>query len=174
VTTIVWPYYNDVPADCAARLSAPVARGAQSTVSSVMIRVGASLDGARQVAKAMEWLRRNGYHELLANVWVINHVAPGNPRRGVEDLVQQFERHPGGGRALKIWDWRRLITAVRLPRADTFDTPGERSTRRVLAPNLHEYVAHSRIAQMSARTGHLGISCCHPRTLRGPGPTRPE
>ena len=99
-TGIVSRYYNLVLADCGAGLFQPASRGVLSTVSGLVIVASASIDGARQAAVTMDWLRQNGYQDLLGrSCVVINHVVPGKPNIDVADLVQQFERHvPPGPR----------------------------------------------------------------------------
>jgi MinD-like ATPase involved in chromosome partitioning or flagellar assembly len=103
---IVSRYYNLVLADCGAGLFQPASRGVLSTVSGLVIVASASIDGARQAAVTMDWLRQNGYQDLLGrSCVVINHVVPGKPNIDVEDLVQQFERHVPPGRVIVLpWD----------------------------------------------------------------------
>lgn len=102
-TEIVSRYYNLVLADCGAGLFQPGARGVLSTVSGLVIVASASIDGARQAAITMDWLRQNGYQDLLGrSCVVINHVNPGKPNIDVDDLVQQFERHVPPGRVIVL------------------------------------------------------------------------
>ncbi len=110
-TEIASRYYNLVLADCGAGLFRPAARGVLSTVSGLVIVASASIDGARQAAVTMDWLRQHGYQDLLGrSCVVINHVVPGKPSIDVEDLVQQFERHVPPGRVL-VLPWDRHIAA---------------------------------------------------------------
>lgn len=110
-TEIVSRYYNLVLADCGAGLFQSAARGVLSTVSGLVIVASASIDGARQAAVTMDWLRQNGYQDLLGrSCVVINHVVPGKPNVDVEDLVQQFERHVSPGRVV-VLPWDRHIAA---------------------------------------------------------------
>ncbi|SEH56155.1 MinD-like ATPase involved in chromosome partitioning or flagellar assembly [Mycolicibacterium rutilum] len=103
VTNIVSRYYNLVLADCGAGLFQPAARGVLSTVSGLVIVASASIDGARQAALTMDWLRQNGYQDLLGrSCVVINHVVPGKPNIDVDDLVAQFERHVAPGRVVVL------------------------------------------------------------------------
>ncbi|HEX2213002.1 MAG TPA: MinD/ParA family protein [Mycobacterium sp.] len=103
VTNIVSRYYNLVLADCGAGLFQPAARGVLSTVSGLVIVASASIDGARQAALTMDWLRQNGYQDLLGrSCVVINHVVPGKPNIDVDDLVAQFERHVPPGRVVVL------------------------------------------------------------------------
>jgi MinD-like ATPase involved in chromosome partitioning or flagellar assembly len=100
---IVSRYYNLVLADCGAGLFQPAARGVLATVSGMVIVASASIDGARQAAVTMDWLRQNGYQDLLGrSCVVINHVVPGKPNIDVADLVQQFERHVPPGRVMVL------------------------------------------------------------------------
>jgi MinD-like ATPase involved in chromosome partitioning or flagellar assembly len=81
----------------------PAARAVLSTVSGLVIVASASIDGARQAAVTMDWLRQNGYQDLLGrSCVVINHVVPGKPNIDVADLVQQFERHVPPGRVVVL------------------------------------------------------------------------
>jgi len=51
----------------------------------------------------MDWLRCNGYQDLLGrSCVVINHVVPGKPNIDVDDLVAQFERHVPPGRVVVL------------------------------------------------------------------------
>ncbi len=108
---IVSRYYNLVLADCGAGLFQPASRGVLSTVSGLVIVASASIDGARQAAMTMDWLRQNGYQDLLGrSCVVINHVVPGKPNIDVKDLVQQFERHVPPGRVI-VLPWDKHIAA---------------------------------------------------------------
>lgn len=108
---IVSRYYNLVLADCGAGLFQPASRGVLSTVSGLVIVASASIDGARQAAVTMDWLRQNGYQDLLGrSCVVINHVTPGKPNIDVDDLVQQFERHVPAGRVI-VLPWDKHIAA---------------------------------------------------------------
>lgn len=103
---IVSQYYNLVLADCGSGMFQPASRAVLSTVSGLVIVASASIDGARQAAVTMDWLRQNGYQDLLRrSCVVINHVQPGKPNVDVEDLVTQFERHVQAGRVVVLpWD----------------------------------------------------------------------
>jgi MinD-like ATPase involved in chromosome partitioning or flagellar assembly len=110
-TNIVSRYYNLVLADCGAGLFQPAAQGVLSTVSGLVIVASASIDGARQAAVTMDWLRQNGYQDLLGrSCVVINHTVPGKPNIDVADLVQQFERHVPPGRVI-VLPWDKHIAA---------------------------------------------------------------
>lgn len=139
-TAIVSRYYNLVVADCGTGLFQRGSRGVLSTVSGMVIVASASIDGARQAAVTMDWLRQNGYQDLLGrSCVVINHVTPGKPNVDVDDLVQQFERHVPPGRVIVLpWDkhiaagteiqldllgdtYRRRITELAAALSDDFD-----------------------------------------------------
>ncbi len=108
---IVSRYYNLVLADGGAGLFQPAARGVLATVSGLVIVASASIDGARQAAVTMDWLRQNGYQDLLGrSCVVINHIVPGKPNIDVEDLVAQFERHVQPGRVI-VLPWDKHIAA---------------------------------------------------------------
>ena len=108
---IVSQYYNLVLADCGAGLFHQASRAVLSTVSGLVIVASASIDGARQAAVTMDWLRQNGYQDLLGRACVvINHVTPGKTNIDVDDLVQQFERHVPAGRVV-VLPWDKHIAA---------------------------------------------------------------
>ncbi|MGB5112314.1 MAG: MinD/ParA family protein [Mycobacterium sp.] len=108
---VVSRYYNLVLADCGAGLFTASSRGVLSTVSGMVIVASASIDGARQAAVTMDWLRQNGYQDLLGrSCVVVNHVTPGRTNIDVEDLVQQFERHIAPGRVV-VLPWDKHIAA---------------------------------------------------------------
>ena len=110
-TSVVSRYYNLVLADCGAGLFQKASRGVLSSVSGMVIVASASIDGARQAAITMDWMRQNGYQDLLGrSCVVINHVTPGKPNVDVEDLVQQFERHVPPGRVI-VLPWDKHIAA---------------------------------------------------------------
>lgn len=110
-THIVSRYYNLVLADCGSGLFESAARGVLSTVSGMVIVASASIDGARQAAVTMDWLRQNGYQDLLSRACVvINQVVPDRPNIDVKDLVQQFERHVAPGRVV-VLPWDKHIAA---------------------------------------------------------------
>lgn len=103
VVDVVSRYYNLVLADGGAGLFQPASRGVLSTIAGLVIVASASIDGARQAAVTMDWLRQNGYQDLLGrSCVVINHVTPGKPNIDVADLVQQFERHVPPGRVIVL------------------------------------------------------------------------
>lgn len=128
-TGIVSRYYNLVLADCGAGLFQPAARGVLGTVSGMVIVASASIDGARQAAVTMDWMRQNGYQDLLGrSCVVINHVVPGKPNIDVEDLVQQFERHVPPGRVIVLpWD-KHVAAGTEIQ----FDLLGKTFQRRIV------------------------------------------
>jgi MinD-like ATPase involved in chromosome partitioning or flagellar assembly len=99
-------YYNLVLADCGADLFGPAARGVLAAASGLVIMSSASVDGARQAAVALDWLRYNGHLHLLSRACVvINHVVPGESKKAVPDLVAQFQPHVQPGRVIVLpWD----------------------------------------------------------------------
>lgn len=110
-TAAVSKHYNLVLADCAADMFAPAGRGVLATVSSAVIVASASIDGARQAAVTMDWLRHNGYQDLLnRSCVVINHVGPRKPNVNTGDLVHQFQKHVAPGRVF-VLPWDKHIAA---------------------------------------------------------------
>jgi len=77
----------------------------------VVIVGSASVDGARQAAATLDWLRQNGYQHLLARACVvINHLIPGKPSVDVADLVAQFQRYVPPGR-VPVLPWDKHVSA---------------------------------------------------------------
>jgi MinD-like ATPase involved in chromosome partitioning or flagellar assembly len=99
-------FYNLVLADCGAGLFDPVTRGVLSTASAVVIVTSASIDGARQAAVAIDWLRNNGHHDLLSRACVvINNVSQGETNIAAAELVRQFEQYVQPSRVVVLpWD----------------------------------------------------------------------
>lgn len=128
VVDVVSRYYNLVLADCGAGLFQPASRGVLSTVAGMVIVASASIDGARQAAVTMDWLRQNGYQDLLGrSCVVINHVVPGKPNIDVADLVGQFERHVPPGRVVVLPYDKHIAAGTEIQ----FDLLGETFRRRI-------------------------------------------
>ncbi|MBU9764548.1 MinD/ParA family protein [Mycobacterium sp. TNTM28] len=128
-TAAVSKHYNLVLADCAADMFAPAARGVLATVSGAVIVASASIDGARQAAMTMDWLRHNGYQELLSrSCVVVNHVGPGKPNVNTGELVHQFQKHVAPGRVFVLpWD-KHIAAGTEIQ----FDLLRPRFRRRIL------------------------------------------
>jgi MinD-like ATPase involved in chromosome partitioning or flagellar assembly len=137
---VVSRFYSVVLADCGAGST----RGVLATASGVVIVTSASVDGARQAAVAIDWLRNNGHQELLSRACVvINHVVPGEPKIAITELVRQFGQHVRSDRVVVLpWDkhiaagkemeiglldpvYERRITELAAALSDDFDR-GER------------------------------------------------
>jgi MinD-like ATPase involved in chromosome partitioning or flagellar assembly len=104
-------FYNLVLADCGAGLFDPVTLGVLSTSSAVVIVTNASIDGARQAAVAIDWLRNNGHQDLLARACVvINNVFLGETNIAVAELVPQFQQYVQPGRVI-VLPWDKHIAA---------------------------------------------------------------
>lgn len=99
-------FYNLVLADCGPGLFDPVTRGVLETASAIVIVTNVSLDSARQAESALEWLRNNGYQDLLSRVVVvINHVAVGETNVAEKQLVRQFQQLVQPNRVVLLpWD----------------------------------------------------------------------
>jgi MinD-like ATPase involved in chromosome partitioning or flagellar assembly len=99
-------FYNLVLADCGPGLFDPVTRGVLETASAIVIVTNVSLDSARQAESALEWLRHNGYQDLLSRVVVvINHVAVGETNVAEKQLVRQFQQLIQPSRVVLLpWD----------------------------------------------------------------------
>ncbi|MGE2718084.1 MinD/ParA family ATP-binding protein, partial [Mycolicibacterium litorale] len=132
-TDVVSRYYNLVLADCGAGLFQAASRAVLSTVSGLVIVASASIDGARQAAVTMDWMRQNGYQDLLGrSCVVINHVVPGKPNIDVADLVQQFERHVAPGRVI-VLPWDKHIAAGTEIQLDLLDKTFQRRITELAA-----------------------------------------
>lgn len=105
-TGIVSQHYNVVLADCAADMFTPAARGVLETVCSGVIVASASIDGARQAAVTLDWLRQNGRQDLLnRSCVVVNHIGSAKSNVDIGDLVHQFQKHVSPGRVFVLpWD----------------------------------------------------------------------
>lgn len=140
VVAAVPRYYNLVLADCGPDLFGPATGGVLATAAGLVIVSSASVDSARQAGVAIDWLRRNGYQDLLSRTCVvINQVMPGEPNVAVGDLVKQFEQHAAPGRVIALpWDkhvaagteiqvdllgetYKRRITELAAALSDDFD-----------------------------------------------------
>jgi MinD-like ATPase involved in chromosome partitioning or flagellar assembly len=137
-------YYNLVLADCGGDLVGPAARGVLAAASGLVIMSSATADGARQAAIALDWLRNNGFHDLLNRACVVvNHVAPRTSKKAADDVVRKFQECAPPGRVIVLpWDehiaagteihidqlsaaYRRRITELAAALSDDFDR-GER------------------------------------------------
>jgi len=104
-------FYNLVLADCGSGLFDPVTRGVLSTAAAVVIVTNASIDGARQAAVAIDWMRNNGHQDLLSRACVvINNVSAGETNIAVAELVRQFEQYVQSGRVI-VLPWDKHIAA---------------------------------------------------------------
>lgn len=114
-------FYNLVLADCGPGLFDPVTRGVLETASAIVIVTNVSLDSARQAESALEWLRHNGYQDLLSRVVVvINHVAVGETNVAEKQLVRQFQQLVQPNRVVLL-PWDKHIaegTEIQLDRLD--------------------------------------------------------
>jgi MinD-like ATPase involved in chromosome partitioning or flagellar assembly len=99
-------FYNVVLADCGSGLFDPVTHGVLSTSSAVVIVTNASIDGARQGAVAIDWLRNHDHQDLLTRACVvINNVLPGETNIAVGELVRQFQQYVQPDRVVVLpWD----------------------------------------------------------------------
>lgn len=104
-------FYNLVLADCGSNFFASATTGVLSTVSGAVIVASASVDGARQAAITIDWLRHNGFQTLLdRSCIVVNQVVPGEPDTAVAALVDRFAPHVKPGRVV-VLPWDKHIAA---------------------------------------------------------------
>ncbi|MGB9222415.1 AAA family ATPase, partial [Mycobacterium sp.] len=99
-------FYNLVLADCGAGLFDPVTLGVLETSSAIVIVTNVSIDSAQQAQTALDWLRNNGFQDLLSRACVvINHVALGETNVAEKQLVRQFQQQVAPGRVVLLpWD----------------------------------------------------------------------
>jgi MinD-like ATPase involved in chromosome partitioning or flagellar assembly len=96
-------FYNLVLADCGAGFFDPVTHGMLTTASAVVIVTNVSVDSARQAGAALDWLHRNGYHDLRNRACVvINHVSPAEASVSAKELVRRFEQQVQPGRVVVL------------------------------------------------------------------------
>ncbi|WP_176358365.1 MinD/ParA family ATP-binding protein, partial [Mycobacterium persicum] len=104
-------FYNLVIADCGAGLFDPVTRGVLETSSAIVIVTNVSIDSARQTAIALEWLRHNGYQDLLNRACVVvDHVSVGETNVAEKHVVRQFQQQLQPGRVV-VLPWDKHIAA---------------------------------------------------------------
>ncbi|WP_099184440.1 MinD/ParA family ATP-binding protein [Mycobacterium kansasii] len=104
-------FYNLVIADCGAGLFDPVTRSVLETSSAIVIVTNVSIDSARQAAIALEWLRHNGYQDLLNRACVVvDHVSVGETNVAEKHVVRQFEQQLQPGRVV-VLPWDKHIAA---------------------------------------------------------------
>lgn len=104
-------FYNLVIADCGAGLFDPVTRSVLETSSAIVIVTNVSIDSARQAAIALEWLRHNGYQDLLNRACVVvDHVSVGETNVAEKHVVRQFEQRLQPGRVV-VLPWDKHIAA---------------------------------------------------------------
>lgn len=138
-------FYNLVLADCGAGLFDPVTLGVLQTASAIVIVTNVSIDSARQAEIALDWLRNNGYQDLLDRACVvINHAAPGETNVPEKQLVRQFQQRVRPDRVVLLpWDkhiatgseiqleklgpvYRRRILELAAALSDDFERAGRR------------------------------------------------
>lgn len=138
-------FYNLVLADCGAGLFDPVTRGVLETASAIVIVTNVSIDSAKQAEIALDWLRNNGYQDLLSRACVVvNHVALGETNVAARQLVRQFEQLVQPGRVVLLpWDkhiaagaeiqldqlgpvYRRRVLELAAALSDDFERAGRR------------------------------------------------
>ncbi|ORA08687.1 hypothetical protein BST12_28225 [Mycobacterium angelicum] len=122
-------FYNLVLADCGAGLFDPVTLGVLETASAIVIVTSVSVDSAKQAEIALDWLRNNGYQDLLSRACVvINHVALGETNVAEKQLVRQFEEQVQPGRVVLLPFDKHIATGAEIQ----LDQVGPVYRRRVL------------------------------------------
>jgi MinD-like ATPase involved in chromosome partitioning or flagellar assembly len=114
-------FYNVVLADCGAGMLDPATRGVLETAAAVVIVTSVSIDSARQAAAALDWLRNNGYTDLMSRACIVlNHITPREPNISAKDLAKRFEQQVKPGHVV-VLPWDRHIasgTEIELDRLD--------------------------------------------------------
>ena len=137
-------FYNLVLADCGAGLFDPVTRGVLSTASAAVIVTNASIDGARQAAVAIDWMRIHGHQDLLTRACVvINNASPGEPNIAVAELVRQFEQYVPPGRVV-VLPWDKHIAAGTEIQLSLLDPAYKRKVLELAAALSDDFVRSER------------------------------
>lgn len=91
--SLLQDYYSMVILDCGTALSSPLMQSALQDARAIVVVTNASIDALQDTDQTLEWLRYNGYHQLLKNlILVVNHTDSGRPNVVVDKVVEQFSR----------------------------------------------------------------------------------
>jgi ATPases involved in chromosome partitioning len=86
-------YYSMVVLDCGTALNSPLLQAALQDARAIVVVTNASIDALQDTDQTLEWLRYNGYQNLLDSlILVVNHTDPSRPNVVVDKVVEQFSR----------------------------------------------------------------------------------
>ena len=96
VMPILGEHYSLVLMDTGTGLKTTLMNAALRQSRALIVVSSASIDSLEETQVSLEWLRHNGYQDLLDTVvLVINNVARGKPNVSLDRAVKQFARQIG-------------------------------------------------------------------------------
>ncbi len=115
VFSILRNHYSVVLVDCAKALKSSVMEAVLAESRALVVVSSTSIDAIRKTRITLDWLRNNGYQQLIAStVLAINHTEPAKPDtlagKGLEQLSAQvaatvvlpFDRHVHEGKEIGL------------------------------------------------------------------------
>lgn len=93
VDGVLRKFYNVIFADCGTALREPLAREILAAAQGAVIVTNTTREGVEGAASTIDWLRANGYEELLAKSSIAVTInTPGKPYLDVGAIVEGFSR----------------------------------------------------------------------------------
>lgn len=120
-------FYSVLFVDCGVDLEHEVMKGVFERADAVLMVASAVPDGAEGASTNFEWLRDEGYHQLLSRtVLVINHIRPARNRKNRKEtakLVATLREHFGS--------WVKADRIIEVPFDPHIASAGELDIRRI-------------------------------------------
>lgn len=120
-------FYSVLFVDCGVDLEHEVMKGVFERADAVLMVASAVPDGAEGASTNFEWLRDEGYHQLLSRtVLVINHIRPARNRKDRKEtakLVATLREHFGS--------WVKADRIIEVPFDPHIASAGELDIRRI-------------------------------------------
>ncbi|ULP45407.1 MULTISPECIES: MinD/ParA family ATP-binding protein [Mycobacterium simiae complex] len=120
-------FYSVLFVDCGVDLEHEIMKGVFERADAVLMVASAVADGAEGASTNFEWLRDEGYHQLLSRtVLVINHIRPPRNRKDRKEtakLVATLREHFG--------NWVKNDRIIEVPFDPHIASAGEIDLRRV-------------------------------------------
>lgn len=120
-------FYSVLFVDCGVDLEHEVMKGVFERADAVLMVASAVPDGAEGASTNFEWLRDEGYHQLLSRtVLVINHIRPARNRKNRKEtakLVATLREHFGS--------WVKADRIIEVPFDPHIASAGELDIRRL-------------------------------------------
>lgn len=120
-------FYSVLFVDCGVDLEHEVMKGVFERADAVLMVASAVPDGAEGASTNFEWLRDEGYHQLLSRtVLVINHIRPTRNRKDRKEtakLVATLREHFGS--------WVKADRIIEVPFDPHIASAGELDIRRI-------------------------------------------